>query len=66
MPSCEFAEALFSPLTCERIFSLIANPAASSPDLFIRRPEESFSKAFEVPLVFTPIWRKVLIAGILC
>ena len=46
MPSCAFRIAMFRPLICERIFSLIASPAASSAALLIRRPVESVRMDF--------------------
>ena len=46
MPSCALRTAMFRPLICERIFSLMARPAASSAALLILSPVESVRMDF--------------------
>jgi hypothetical protein len=65
IPSWALSEALFNPLIWALIFSDIASPAASSPALLIRKPEESFSSAFAEPVLLDRICRKVFNAGML-
>ena len=44
MPSWALRVATLRPPTCERRFSLMTRPAASSPARLMRKPEESFSR----------------------
>ena len=47
MPSWALRFACVKPPICDFIFSEIAKPAASSPALLIREPDESFANEFD-------------------
>src|SRR5262245_59327470 len=65
MPSCALRTATFRPLTCERSFSEMTRPAASSAARLIRKPEESFSSDFDIAVSLTVRLRYELIAAML-
>ena len=66
MPSCTFAVARSSPRICQRIFSEMLRPAASSAERLMRKPEESFSVDFRLLSVVAFNWRPAFAAVRLC
>src|SRR5436305_9749898 len=48
MPSWAFCDDCWKPPICERSFSLMERPAASSAARLIRKPEESFSRLDDI------------------
>jgi hypothetical protein len=57
IPSCVLRSAIANPRICARIFSDMANPAASSAALLIRYPDANPWEYLAVWLLFTRMLR---------
>ncbi|OQC27763.1 MAG: hypothetical protein BWX67_02347 [Thermotogae bacterium ADurb.Bin062] len=65
IPSCAFRDACSNPRICALIFSLIANPAASSAARLILKPVDNRSSERPISVLINVLFLQAFNAGML-